>query len=77
MAKMLKNAAEIEALIMTAAATIDACDGLTGVTIQKIDDEKLPFNWTAKLMHNSSSVLCETAIVTIVDGMQRVIDLKD
>jgi hypothetical protein len=76
MAKIEKTAAEIEALVMEAALKISECEGLTGVTIQQIVDERVPYNWSVSYAHNSPTRYCETAIETIVDGMQRVIDLK-
>lgn len=77
MAKQLKTAKEIEALIMKAAAHLKECEGLTGVTVQAVDDERVDYTWTVSRMHNCDSRNCEIAIGTIVNGAQRVIDLQE
>ena len=76
MAKIQKTAAEIEALVIEGASKIAACEGLTGVTIQQIVDDRVPYNWTVSYAHNSPGRYCEIAIETTIDGMQRVIELK-
>jgi hypothetical protein len=53
MARMVKTANEIAAMIMTASGKVGQCEGLTGVTVQRIDDEERPFNWTVSVAHNS------------------------
>ena len=49
--------------------------GLTGVTIQPIDDDRVEFNWDVSHLHNNTSNLCQVAVRTIVDGAQKVIEL--
>lgn len=75
MAKQRKSAREIAALIMQAASKIPECEGLTGVTIQPIDDDRVDFNWDVSHLHNNTSDLCQIAMRTVVDGAQRVIEL--
>lgn len=76
MPKILKTAPEIAAMIMKEAAKIPECEGLTGVTIQALDDDRVPYNWTVSHLHNSPGRYCEVAIETMVEGMQLVIDLQ-
>lgn len=39
MAKQLKTANELEQLIVAAASKVQECEALTGVTIQRLDDD--------------------------------------
>jgi hypothetical protein len=75
MPKLVKTAREIAALIMEAASKLPECEGLTGVTIQPIDDDRVDYNWDVSHLQNNTSHLCQVAIGTIVDGAQRVTDL--
>lgn len=76
MTKMMKTAAEIENLILAAISKVRECEGLTRVTIQPIEDDGIPFNWTINTPHNSPGRYCEIALETILIGMQQVIELK-
>ena len=76
MAKLKMTADEIARTIMGAAHKLPECQGLTGVTIRSVDDERVGYNWEVSIVHNSPGRMCEAALATIVDGAQRVIDLK-
>jgi hypothetical protein len=75
MPKMVKTAADIEALAMQALAKVRECEGLTGLTIIPIDDDRVDYNWSVSVAHNCPGRLCEIAIETVVKGMQLVIKL--
>jgi predicted nucleotidyltransferase len=74
--KIKMTADEIARKIMEAASKLPEYEGLTGVTIRPVDDERVDYNWEVSIAHNSPGRLCEVAIATIVDGAQRVNDLK-
>jgi hypothetical protein len=75
MPKMAKTSTEIEKLAMQAPAKIRECEGLTDLTIQPIADDRVDYNWTVSHAHNCPGKLCEIAIETVIEGMQRGIEL--
>jgi hypothetical protein len=76
MTKIRKTAAEIEALAMQTLRKVKECEGLTGLTVVPLDDDRVPYNWTVSFAHNCPGRLCEVAIEEVVDGMQQVLELE-
>jgi hypothetical protein len=75
MPKIKKTAAELEAIAMETLRKVRECEGLTGLTIMPVDDDRVPYNWRVSFAHNCPGRLCEVAIETVVDGMQQVLEL--
>ena len=75
MPKTKKTAAELEAIAMQTLRKVRECEGLTGLTIMPIDDYRVPYNWTVSFAHNCPGRLCEVAIDTVVEEMQRTLEL--
>ena len=75
MPKTKKTAAELEAIAMQTLRKARECEGLTGLTIMPLDDYRVPYNWTVSFAHNCPGRLCEVAIDTVVEEMQRTLEL--
>ena len=75
MPKTKKTAAELEAIAMQTLRKVRECEGLTGLTIMPLDDYRVPYNWTVSVAHNCPGRLCEVAIDTVVEEMQRTLEL--
>ena len=73
MAKECKTAYELEALIFNEARKARECEGLTGVTMQRIADD--PY-WSVSHAHNATP-MCERVIVDIEARLQQLYDLAD
>ena len=75
MPKTNKTADELEAIAMQTLRKVKECEGLTGLTIMPVDDDRVPYNWTVSFAHNCPGRLCEFAIETVVDEMQQALEL--
>ena len=75
MPKTNKTAAELEAIAMQTLRKVKECEGLTGLTIMPVDDDRVPYNWTVSFAYNCPGRLCEVAIETVVDEMQQALEL--
>ena len=75
MAKERKIRHELEALVFAEATKARECEGLTGVTVQGIEDDRVDYNWTVSHRHNNSTPVCEHIIVDIVARLQQRYDL--
>ena len=76
MAKERKTAEELAALVFAEAQKARECEGLTGVTVQRIDDESVDYNWNVSFAHNSTP-MCDRMIVDIETILQQLYDLAD
>ena len=74
MAKVRKTARELEALVFNQARKARECEGMTGVTVRRIDDPRVDYNWDVAHAHNSTP-MCERLIVEIVTKLQQRYDL--
>jgi len=75
MAKERKTRHELEALVFAEATKARECEGLTGVTVQGIDDERVEYNWNVSFAHNNSTPTCARIIENIVIRLQQRYDL--
>ena len=74
MAKERKTARELAALVFNEARKARECEGLTGVTVEGIDDNRVPYNWNVFHAHNATS-MCAQVIADIEARLQRLYDL--
>jgi hypothetical protein len=75
MAKQHKTRRELEALVFNEATKARECEGLTGVTVQGIADDRVDYNWNVSFAHNNSTPRCAQIIVDIVSRLQQRCDL--
>jgi hypothetical protein len=73
MAKERKTAYELEVLIFNEARKARECEGMTGVTVQRIADD--PY-WNVSHAHNATP-MCECIIVDIETRLQKRYDLAE
>ena len=74
MAKQHKTARELEALVFNQARKARECEGMTGVTVRRIDDPRVDYNWDVAHAHNSTP-MCDRMIVDIETILQQLYDL--
>ena len=74
MAKERKTAREPAALVFNEARKARECEGLTGVTVEGIDDDRVPYNWNVSHAHNATA-MCAQVIADIEARLQRLYDL--
>jgi len=74
MAKERKTARELAALVFNEARKARECEGLTGVTVEGIDDDRVPYNWNVSHAHNATA-MCAQVIADIEARLQRLYDL--
>ncbi len=74
MAKTIKTAGELAELIMAEVNKLTICRGTTGVTIERLDDESMPFNWYISGAENSTGY-CMDEIEAIEREFQAKYDL--
>ena len=74
MSKERKTAYELEVLIFNEARKARECEGLTGVTVEGIDDNRVPYNWNVSHAYNATS-MCARVIAHIEARLQRLYDL--
>ena len=77
MAKTLKSAAQLTALINAELSKHPVC-GYTGAEgIEPVADDRIPHNWTCKFLRGSSqpSPDCQQVLATIVHELQQKYDL--
>ena len=77
MAKERKTRHELAALVFEEARKARECEGLTGVTVQRIDDDRVPYNWNVSHAHNNSTPMCAQVIGDIEARLQLLYDLAD
>lgn len=58
MAKELKRATELEALIMQEVNKIRACEGTTGITVRALDDDRVDANWGSEPCTQLDNYVC-------------------
>jgi hypothetical protein len=75
MAKERKTRHELEALVFEEAHKARECEGLTGVTVQGIEDDRVDYNWNVSFAQNNSTPMCARIIVDIVTRLQQRYDL--
>lgn len=76
MTKERKTQSELEAMIFAEAHQEMECEGLTGVTVVGITDERVDFTWRVSFTDNSTP-MCEHTIAEIVSRLQKQYDLQD
>jgi len=74
MPKTTKTADELAQLIMAEVSKLGVCRGTTGVTIDRLDDADMPFNWYISDAKNSNG-LCLDEIEAIEREFQLKYDL--
>jgi hypothetical protein len=75
MAKELRTAEELQALIMSEVAKEPACEGCTGVTIIPMDDPRIDATWSVSHAHNANR-LCADQIEQVAMMLMGLYDLK-
>jgi len=73
MAKELKRATELQALIKEEIAKVRPREGAAGVTVIAVRDDHIDANWKVREVHNST--LSEQEVADIVAPLQRRYDL--
>jgi hypothetical protein len=75
MAKELRTADELQALIMSEVAKEPDCQGCTGVTIIPLNDPRIGATWSVDHAHNASR-LCADQIEQVAAMLMGLYDLK-
>jgi|AmaraimetFIIA100_FD_contig_81_1424755_length_2148_multi_3_in_0_out_0_4 hypothetical protein len=76
MAKQRKTARDLEALVVAEARKARECEGMTGVSVQRIADERVDYTWNVSHAYNATP-MCERIIVNIETRLQKLYDLSD
>ena len=77
MAKALKTASQLTALINAELSKHTVCDRTGAEGIEPVADERIPHNWTCKFLRGGSppSPDCQQLLATIVHDFQQKYDL--
>ncbi len=70
MAKTVRSAIELEEIVMSELRKLPECEGATGITIQRDDDDSANANWYPKILHNGT-VMCVDSARPIIQRLQR------
>lgn len=77
MAKALKTASQLTALINAELSKHTVCDRTGAEGIEPVADDRIPHNWTCKFLRGGSppSPDCQQLLATIVHDFQQKYDL--
>jgi hypothetical protein len=75
MAKERRTRSELEEIVFTEVRKVRECEGVTGVTVRGVADERF-HNWEVSWAHNATP-MCEGAIEAIVDHLHKQYDMGD
>ncbi len=76
MTKMSKTAAELEAMVLAALRRAPHCQGVSSVTVERLDETRFEHTWGVSYIGGEVEPLaCEGALKEILPPLQRQYDL--
>ena len=65
---------ELAALVFAEARKARECEGLTGVTVERIEDDRVGYNWNVSHAHNATR-MCGQIIADVEAKLRKLYDL--